>query len=68
MNNFVNNSIESLNLSLRPYTLLKRANIHTLSDLCKLTKHDLKSICGFNNKYIAHVLNVMTQNGLSFKN
>ena len=68
INNFMNNNIECLNFSLRPYTLLKRANIHTLSDLCKLTKNDLKSICGFNHKYITHILNVMTKNGLTLKN
>jgi DNA-directed RNA polymerase alpha subunit len=63
----VDQNIESLNLSLRPYTLLKRANIHTFSDLCLLTSNELKSICGFNTKYNTHILNVMTQNGLSLK-
>jgi DNA-directed RNA polymerase alpha subunit len=59
------NEIEFLNISLRPYTLLKRSNINTVSDLCQLTINDLQYIMGFNNKYVNNVVNCLTIAGLS---
>jgi len=52
--------IEFLNLALRPYTLLKRSNIHTISDLSKLTINDLNYICGFNPKYVSNIINSLS--------
>lgn len=52
--------IEFLNLALRPYTLLKRSNIHKISDLSKLTINDLNVICGFNPKYVSNIINSLS--------
>jgi len=60
-------NIDFLNISLRPYTLLKRSNVNTVFDLCQLTIDDLKYICGFNPKYVNNVANILTKNGLSLK-
>lgn len=62
-----NYDIDYLNIPLRPYTLLKRSNINTISDLCLLTINDLKYICGFNSKYVSNIVNILAKNGFSLK-
>jgi DNA-directed RNA polymerase alpha subunit len=48
--------IEILNIPLRPYILLKKSNIHTVSDLSNLTIEEIQFICGFNNNYVKSIL------------
>lgn len=48
--------IEILNMPLRPYILLKKSNIHTVSDLSNLTIEEIQFICGFNNNYVKSIL------------
>jgi DNA-directed RNA polymerase alpha subunit len=67
LNEQQNYDIDYLNIPLRPYTLLKRSNINTISDLCLLTINDLKYICGFNSKYVSNIVNILAKNGLSLK-
>ncbi len=47
--------IENLDLSLRLFTLLKQANIHTLRDLTQYSRKDLLSIKGLNNKFLDQI-------------
>jgi DNA-directed RNA polymerase alpha subunit len=67
LNEQENYDIDYLNIPLRPYTLLKRSNINTISDLCLLTINDLKYICGFNSKYVSNIVNILAKNGFSLK-
>lgn len=67
LNEQINYDIDYLNIPLRPYTLLKRSNINTISDLCLLTINDLKYICGFNSKYVSNIVNILAKNGFSLK-
>ena len=47
--------IENLDFSLRLFTLLKQANIHTLRDLVQHSRKDLLSIKGLNNKFVDQI-------------
>lgn len=47
--------IENLDFSLRLFTLLKQANIHTLRDLVQCSREDLLSIKGLNSKFIDQI-------------
>lgn len=49
-------SVEELELSVRSYNCLKRANINTLGDLLKLTAHELMNIKNFGKKSAEEVL------------
>ena len=47
--------IENLDFSLRLFTLLKQANIHTLRDLVQYSREDLLSIKGLNSKFVNQI-------------
>nr|AYQ94595.1 RNA polymerase alpha subunit [Chlorosarcina stigmatica] len=47
--------IGSLNISLRPYTCLKRSNIHTIGDLLKYTKKELLGLKNFGKRSLEEV-------------
>ena len=47
--------IENLDLSLRLFTLLKQANIHTLRDLLQYSYEDLLSVKGLNRKFVEQI-------------
>lgn len=47
--------IENLDFSLRLFTLLKQANIHTLQDLVGYSRQDLLLIKGLNNKFVDQI-------------
>ncbi len=49
-------SVEELELSVRSYNCLKRANINSLGDLLKLTAHELMNIKNFGKKSAEEVL------------
>ena len=47
--------IENLDFSLRLFTLLKQASIHTLRDLVQYSREDLLSIKGLNSKFVNQI-------------
>lgn len=47
--------IENLDFSLRLFTLLKQANIHTLQDLVQYSREDFLSIKGLNSKFVDQI-------------
>lgn len=61
MMNTSNISIDQLELSPRIYNCLKRANIHTLSDLVSYTQEDLLKIKNFGHKSVEQVVIVLKE-------
>jgi len=59
--NTSNISIDQLELSPRIYNCLKRANIHTLSDLVSYTTEDLLKIKNFGRKSVEQVILVLQE-------
>ncbi len=57
-------SIEELELSVRAYNCLKRANIHSLGELLKLSYDDLMNIKNFGKKSADEVIERLRQFGL----
>lgn len=60
-------SIEELELSVRAYNCLKRANIFTLNDLLKKTERELMEIKNFGRKSAEEVIERMKQLGYTLK-
>jgi DNA-directed RNA polymerase subunit alpha len=58
-------SIEELELSVRAYNCLKRANINSLGELLKLTYDDLMNIKNFGKKSADEVIERLRQFGLT---
>jgi DNA-directed RNA polymerase subunit alpha len=61
-------SVEELELSVRSYNCLKRANINSLSDLLKLSDFDLMNIKNFGKKSAEEVLDKLETMGYSLRN
>lgn len=59
--------IEDLNLSVRSFNCLKRANINYLNDLTAMTRTDVKKIKNLGNKSLREIYNKVKDFGLSFK-
>ena len=59
-----NLDIGTLNLSLRPYTCLKQANIQTIGDLLKLSSQDLLLLQNFGKRSLEEVENSLYKMGL----
>nr|AYQ94394.1 RNA polymerase alpha subunit [Chloromonas rosae] len=59
--------IGKLNISLRPYTCLKRANINTLGELLKKSKEELLALKNFGKQSLKEVEENLKQLGLSLK-
>lgn len=57
-------TIEELELSVRAYNCLKRANIHSLEDLLKKSEHDLLNIKNFGKKSSDEVIERLRAFGL----
>jgi DNA-directed RNA polymerase subunit alpha len=66
-NKFANISVEELELSVRSYNCLKRANINNLADLLKLTDFDLMNIKNFGKKSAEEVLEKVQSMGYKLK-
>jgi DNA-directed RNA polymerase subunit alpha len=62
-----NVSVEELELSVRSYNCLKRANINSLSDLLSLSDIDLMNIKNFGKKSAEEVLDKLEEMGYSLK-
>ena len=59
--------IEEMELSVRSYNCLKRANINTVEDLIQKTREDMLKVRNLGLKSIDEVLEKLNECGLSFK-
>ncbi|MDR5684019.1 MAG: DNA-directed RNA polymerase subunit alpha [Armatimonadota bacterium] len=59
--------IEDLELSVRPYNCLKRANIHTIGDLVQRTEEEIANVKNFGRKSLEEVVEKLAAVGLSLK-
>lgn len=60
-------SIEEMDLSVRSYNCLKRANIHTVEDLIKKTEDDMLKVRNLGRKSLDEVINKLKSYGLSLR-
>ena len=60
-------NIESLELSLRSFNCLMRANLHTVGDIISKTRSDMLGIKNFGKKSIAEVESKIRELGFEFK-
>jgi DNA-directed RNA polymerase subunit alpha len=60
--------IGTLNISLRPYTCLKRANINTIQELTNTSKKELLFLKNFGKKSLLEVEQSLIELGLELKN
>jgi len=61
-------SIEDMDLSVRSYNCLKRANINTIEDLTKKSKDDMLKVRNLGLKSLEEVINKLEGMGLSLRN
>ncbi|NCB48305.1 MAG: DNA-directed RNA polymerase subunit alpha [Clostridia bacterium] len=61
-------SIEDMDLSVRSYNCLKRANINTIEDLTKKSKEDMLKVRNLGLKSLEEVINKLSAMGLSLRN
>ena len=60
-------NIEDMDLSVRSYNCLKRANIHTVEDLTKRTMDDMLKVRNLGNKSLDEIIQKLESYGLSLK-
>lgn len=60
-------SIEEMDLSVRSYNCLKRANIHTVEDLIKRSEEDMLKVRNLGRKSLDEVINKLKSYGLSLR-
>ncbi len=60
-------SIEDMDLSVRSYNCLKRANINTVEDLTRKTEEDMLKVKNLGRKSLDEVINKLTSYGLNLK-
>ena len=60
-------SVEDLDLSVRSYNCLKRANIHTVADLTRRTEDDMLKVRNLGRKSLEEVVKKLEELGLSLK-
>lgn len=60
-------SITSLDLSVRSYNCLKRAQIETLDDLAKLSKRELGNIKNLGARSIDEIIEKLSENGITLE-
>jgi DNA-directed RNA polymerase subunit alpha len=60
-------SIEEMELSVRSYNCLKRANIHTVEDLTKKTEEDMLKVRNLGKKSLDEVIQKLQSYGLHLK-
>ncbi|MCR5427304.1 MAG: DNA-directed RNA polymerase subunit alpha [Lachnospiraceae bacterium] len=60
-------SIEELELSVRSFNCLKRANINTVGELCSKTAEDMMKVRNLGKKSLDEVLEKLKEMGLSLK-
>ena len=59
--------IEEMDLSVRSYNCLKRANIHTVEDLTKKTEDDMLKVRNLGRKSLEEVIQKLDSYGLALK-
>ena len=59
--------IEEMDLSVRSYNCLKRANIHTVEDLTKKTEDDMLKVRNLGRKSLDEVINKLHSYGLALR-
>ncbi|MBQ7323837.1 MAG: DNA-directed RNA polymerase subunit alpha [Clostridia bacterium] len=59
--------IEEMDLSVRSYNCLKRANIHTVEDLTKKTEDDMLKVRNLGRKSLEEVIHKLESYGLALK-
>ena len=60
-------AIEEMDLSVRSYNCLKRANIHTVGDLAKKTEDDMLKVRNLGRKSLEEVIHKLDSYGLALK-
>ena len=60
-------AIEDMDLSVRSYNCLKRANIHTVEDLTKKTEDDMLKVRNLGRKSLEEIIQKLESYGLSLK-
>ena len=60
-------AIEEMDLSVRSYNCLKRANIHTVEDLTKKTEDDMLKVRNLGRKSLDEVINKLDSYGLALR-
>ena len=60
-------NIEDMDLSVRSYNCLKRANIHTVEDLKKKTEDDMLKVRNLGKKSLDEVIYKLSTYGLALK-
>ena len=58
-------AIEDMDLSVRSYNCLKRANIHTVEDLTKKTEDEMLKVRNLGRKSLDEVIQKLESYGLS---
>ena len=61
-------SIDELELTVRPYNCLKRANINTIEDLCRKTEDDLMRVKNLGKRSVNEIIDKLTSLGYSLRN
>ena len=67
-NKKLDQKIEDLNLSVRSYNCLRRANIQTVGELTQKTQEEMMKFRNLGNKSLKEVIQKLHEIGLSFKN
>ena len=60
-------AIEEMDLSVRSYNCLKRANIHTVEDLTKKTEDDMLKVRNLGRKSLEEVIQKLDSYGLALR-
>ena len=60
-------AIEEMDLSVRSYNCLKRANIHTVEDLTKKTEDDMLKVRNLGRKSLDEVIQKLDSYGLALR-
>ena len=60
-------AIEDMDLSVRSYNCLKRANIHTVEDLTKKTEEEMLKVRNLGRKSLDEVIQKLESYGLSLE-
>ena len=58
-------TIDDMDLSVRSYNCLKRANINTVEDLCSKTEEEMMKVRNLGRKSLEEVINKLAMMGLS---
>jgi DNA-directed RNA polymerase subunit alpha len=61
-------NIEDMDLSVRSFNCLKRANIHTVEDLIKRSEEDMLKVRNLGRKSLDEVINKLKSYGLTLRN